>query len=63
MRRSLSKLEVAGLATLQKAVNDAQAALSEAVQSLGFQGGQLHMVDGNVLTDEDPDAQPSSTDH
>lgn len=63
MRRELTPLESIGMQALDAQVRAAQQAVSEALKSLGFTGERPVRNEGNVLTDEEPDAKPNSTDN
>ncbi len=62
MRRELTPLEAIGMQTLDAQLRAAEQAMSDALKGLGFTGERPVRNDGNVLTDEEPDAQPSSPD-
>lgn len=65
MKRQLSKLEKVGLLTLQQGAAEAKQAFFSALAELGFPDParvKSDPADAFMLTDEESDAQPSSTD-
>lgn len=62
MKRELNNLERIGFQALLDQASLAQQQVNAAVRELGFDPSSARF-DGSVLTDEEPDAQPNSTDN
>ena len=61
MKRELNNLERIGFQALLDQASLAQQQVNAAVSEFGFDPNRVRF-DGSVLTDEEPDAQPNSTD-